>query len=107
IDVLGAGLREDAERVPVRRAGALERLAAGRVDPLAVDVVLEALRPRQCHGGQSIQPASSGVSGNVPGIRGRRRSRISRFSLNSAGSWPLRRSSFRRSMMTVTFGLSL
>ena len=43
VDVLGARAREDAERLAGRRALRLEGLARRSVDPLAADVVLEAL----------------------------------------------------------------
>ena len=56
---------------------------------------------------QGIEPGAS-VSGNVPGTRARRRSRVCRRSWCSPAGWPLRRSGpVRRSTMTVTFGLSL
>src|SRR5205823_4840412 len=104
VDVLRARLREDPDRLARRRAKALERLAPGGVDPLAVDVVPELARPRRRrHGGESSYEAS--VFGKVPGIRARRRSRISRL---PPPVRPARRSCpSRRSTITVTSGLSL
>jgi hypothetical protein len=49
LDVLGPGLGEDADRVPVRRAGRLEGLAGSGLDPLAADVVLEGLGAEKPH----------------------------------------------------------
>src|SRR5207244_2510083 len=63
VDVLRTGLREDADRLAVRRTDALERLAADGVHPFAADVVLEPLRPRQSHGAivfRLLRPASRG-----------------------------------------------
>ena len=52
VDVLGPGLRKDADRLAVRGADALEGIAVRGVHPITVDVVLEPLRPRQGHGGE-------------------------------------------------------
>jgi len=49
VDVLGPRLREDADRLAVRRARRLEGPAGSSVDPLAVDVVLERLRAESRH----------------------------------------------------------
>src|SRR6266511_3836924 len=49
IGVLGARFREDAERLAVRRAGRLERLARDGIDPLAADEVLERALARDRH----------------------------------------------------------
>src|SRR5207244_7871496 len=57
IDVCRGRAREGADRVARRRVDALEGLTRARVAPLAADVVLEALRPRQCHGGEFTQTA--------------------------------------------------
>src|SRR5581483_7734077 len=43
VDVLGAGAREDTDRLPGRGARALEGLAGGSVHPVASDEVLERL----------------------------------------------------------------
>ena len=56
LDILGARLREDADRLSRGGARRLERLAGGRIDPLAGDVVLERLRPDR-HGGRDSSAA--------------------------------------------------
>ena len=106
VDVLGRGAREDADRLAVRGARALEGLAGGGVDPLAGDVVLEGLGAQDGHGADSSRRLPGPrLSRKVPGMRGRRRSRISRL---PPVCRPARRSGpSRRSRMTVTFGLSL
>ena len=91
VDVVGGRAREDADRLAVGRARALEGLG-----------------PRRGHGDERNCYVGASVSGNVPGMRARRRSRVSRCSSNSAVASPARRSGpSRRSTMTVTFGLSL
>ena len=70
VDVLGRRARERADRVARRRVDALEGLAGGRVDPLAPDVVLEGLRPRQCHGASLLRgsrPSRGRCRGSWPG----------------------------------------
>src|SRR5207249_4600227 len=75
VDVLGGRLREDADRVAVRRARALEGLAGGGVDPLAGDVVLECLRAEDGHGVDSIQAPRSRGKTLAPAPAGARGSR--------------------------------
>ena len=58
VDVLRAGARERPDRLARRRAQALERLAAGGVDPLAADEVLEGPRRRR-HGASLARVNSS------------------------------------------------
>src|SRR5262249_49935116 len=46
LDVLGSGLRKGADQLAVGRAGRVERVSGGGIDPLAADEVLERLRDR-------------------------------------------------------------
>ena len=73
VDVFGARLREEADRLAGRRVTALEGLAGYGADPLAADEVLEGLRPRRRHGDESSGRYSSetgtSVLGNVPATR--------------------------------------
>ena len=81
-----------AERLAGRGHDRLERLAALGRDPLAADEVLETRR-----GGHAAdlraprdQGSATSVEANVPGARGRRRSRVSRRSALVAGGSPCR-----------------
>ena len=94
-----AGRRRSAS--PVAGFVALERLAARGVDPLAADVVLKvfvpavAIAPLRRSGSDSTTgarrlPRERPSSGNVPGTRARRRSRVCRRSFISGEGFPCR-----------------
>src|SRR4029077_11125713 len=65
VDILDAGAREDADRLAVRRARALEGLAGDGVHPLAADEVLESL----CRSRHRASLAAAPIQGRKTGPR--------------------------------------
>ena len=67
VDVLGARLGEDADRVAVRGVRALERLAGDGVHPLAADEVLVRLGAEERHEAESSRGRGGSRTAACPG----------------------------------------